>query len=103
MSILSKLLQKKKIEKVEDLTPEEQATFRHYQSILEKEVSVASIKEFCLSQIKLIESKFADNPKTDDDTYLKACLHIYLNIIRVIEAPETERKSLEQHLEDLIK
>lgn len=103
MSLLSKLLDKRKITKVEELSSEERATFEHYKSILEKEVTVASIKEFCLSQIKLIESKFADNPKTDDDTYLKACLHIYLNIIRVIEAPETERKSLEKHLEDLIK
>lgn len=103
MSILSKLLQKKKIEKVEDLSPEEQATFKHYQAILEKEVTVSSIKEFCLTQIKLIESKIADNPKTDDDHYLKACLHVYLNIIRLIEAPDLERKSLEQHLEDLIK
>lgn len=103
MSLLSKLLQKKNIEKLDDLSVEERATFEHYQSILEKEISVQTIKEFCISQIKLIEGKFSDNPKTDDDPYLKACLHVYLNIIKTIEAPEQERKALEQHLTALIK
>lgn len=103
MSLLSKLLQKRNINSLDELSTEERATFEQYQSVLEKEITVATLKEFCISQIKLIEGKFADNPKTDDDQYLKACLHVYLNIIKAIEAPEQERKSLEQHLTALIK
>ena len=102
-NILSKYLQKVGITNIQEATKEEQQIFERYKAILEgSEVTVDKIKEFCQSQIKIIEQRFADNPKTDDDVYLKACLHIYLNILQIIDAPTLERKNLEKHLNSLI-
>lgn len=103
MNILSKWLFKKGITNPEELLPEEKVIYDKYRVILSGEnISVDKIKEFCEYQVKIIENKFADNPKTDDDTYLKACLHIYLNILKCIEAPEKEREALEKHLTGLL-
>lgn len=102
-NILSKYLQKVGITNIQEATKEEQQVFERYKTILEgSEVTVEKIKEFCTSQIKIIEHRFASNAKPEDDIYLKACLHIYLNILQVIEAPETERENLEKHLSSLI-
>lgn len=103
MSLLSKLLDKRGIQKVEDLSQEERVIYDRYKVILSGEtVTVASLKEFCVSQIRLIEEKFG-GPPSSSDTYLKACLHVYLNLLKAIEAPEAERESLEKYLNQLIK
>lgn len=100
---LSKLLEKRGIDKVEDLTFEEKEVFDRYNAILRGEVvTIDKLKEFIHSQIRLIEAKFAGE-ETKNDTYLKACLHVYLNLLKCIEAPEAERESLENYLNQLIK
>lgn len=104
MSLLSKLLGKRGIEKEEDLSIEEKVVFDKYKAILTGEaVSVQVIKDFCRLQIRIIEEKFASHGYHVDDTYLKACLHVYLNLLKTIEAPEAERESLELYLAQLIK
>lgn len=104
MSWIDKLLSKRGIKNEEDLSIEERQTLQKYRSILSGEkISVENIKTFCQAQVNLIQTKFADNPRIDDDVYLKACLHVYLNIIKAIEAPELEREILEKHLEQLVK
>lgn len=103
MSLLSKLLDKWGIEKEEDLSIEEKAIYNKYKFVLTGDaVTVDSIKEFCKSQILLIETRFAA-PETAHDSYLKACLHVYLNIIKAIEAPQAERETLELHLNQILK
>lgn len=100
---LSKLLEKVGVEKEEDLSPEEKVVFQRYKVILSGEtVSVESIKAFCQAQIKLIEDKIAAGPTLEASPYLAPCLHVYLNLLKAIEAPEQERESLEQHLTQLI-
>lgn len=101
--LLSKLLKKKGIDNVETLTQEEQDTFMSWQAVLRGDVlTVEMLKEFCKSQVKIIETKFAE-ADTKNDTYYKACLHVYLTLLKVIEAPEQERESLEKYLTQLIK
>jgi hypothetical protein len=86
---------------VEDLEPEERAVFDKYRLILTGDsVTTDSIKEFCRSQIDLIESKCDGvNPIT---TIQQACIHVYRNILKAIEAPEAERESLERYLQQII-
>ena len=101
MSILDKLLHKRGIEKIDDLTPEEQKTFEAYKVILSGDaITVAQIKDFCKTQISLIETK-CDGiiPLTQVQ---QACLHVYINILKAIEAPEAEREQLEKHLSQLV-
>lgn len=100
--LVSQLLEKRGIKDIKELSPEEKATIDGYNFILsEKYLTVDTIKQFCLAQIRIIENKFAEGD-TSKDTYHKACLHVYLNLLKVIEAPEAERKSLELHLTQLI-
>lgn len=103
MSLLDKWLQKVGVQKVEELSPEEKTVYDHYRHILSGDsVSVESIKAFCKAQIAIIEEKFANNTVIMSDHYLKACLHVYLNLLKAIEAPEQERISLELHLTQLL-
>ena len=102
MSILSRLLEKRGIDKEEDLSIEEKVVFDRYKAVLLGEiVTVDTLKEFCNTQIRLIEAKLA-GPEEKFDIYLKACLHVYLNLLKAIEAPEAERESLECYLNQLI-
>lgn len=102
MNLLSKLLEKRGINKVEDLSIEEKVVFDRYSVVLTGEaVTIETLKEFCKSQIKLIEAVFA-GAEQKNDVYLKACLHVYLNLLKAIEAPQAERESLEKYLTQLI-
>lgn len=102
MNLLARLLEKRGIDKVEDLTVEEKTVFDRYKVVLTGEaVTVESLKAFCKSQITLIEARFA-GPDSTHDVYLKASLHVYLNLLKAIEAPEAERESLERYLTQLI-
>lgn len=103
MNLLAKLLEKKGIEDVNDLSEEERAVFQRYSVVLTGEtVTVSQIKEFCNNQIKLIEDKIGKDATFHAQPYLAPCLHVYLNLLKAIEAPEAERESLERHLTQLI-
>lgn len=104
MNLLSKLLEKRGIDKVEDLSIEEKAVFDRYKVVLTGEtVTIETLKEFCKSQIAVIEARFASPGGVyADDVYFKACLHVYLNLLKAIESPQAERESLEKYLTQLI-
>ncbi len=98
---LSKLLTKFGVKSQEDLSPDELVTYERYKTILNGDsVTIDGVKEFCRSQIKIIESK------CDGVNLLtavqQASLHVYMNILRMIEAPEQERESLERYLNQII-
>lgn len=101
ISLLNELLKKRGIDKVENLQPDEAVVYDRYRRILTGEVvTLASIKEFCQSQIRIIESK-CDGvvPLT---TLQQASMHVYLNLLKATEAPEMERESLEKHLNQIL-
>lgn len=94
---LTTLLARRGIEKIEDLSPEEKSTFDRFKAVLSGEtLTVESLKNFCQSQIRIIES--ASDGKTPLTMLQQASLHVYINLLKAIEAPEAERKALEQHL-----
>lgn len=98
MSLLDKLLDKKGIKNIDDLTLEERAIFDGYKVTLTgKNVSIKDLEEFCRNQIRIIEGKFS-GPDDTHDSYLKACLHVYLTLLKAIEAPKVERENLERYL-----
>jgi hypothetical protein len=101
LSLLNKLLNKRGIEKEEDLSKEEKDIFDKYKLVLSGElVTIETLKEFCRSQIKIIESKCDGiTPLTN---LQQASLHVYFNLLKAIEAPESERESLERYLTQLI-
>lgn len=100
-NVINKLLEKRGIEKVEDLSAEEQATYQKWRLILTGDsVTIDSLKEFCASQIKIIESKCdGTNPLS---LLQQASIHVYINLLKTIEAPEAERESLEKYLTQIV-
>jgi hypothetical protein len=63
-------------------------------------VSIENLKEFCRSQIRKIEESI--DGKTPLTPLQQACLHVYIQLLKAIEAPEKEREALEQYLTQLI-
>lgn len=102
MSLLDKLMEKRGIKRYEDLSADEKAVYDRQKLVLTgKTVTLKNLEDFCRSQISLIEDKFAA-AETANDVYLKACLHVYLNLLKAIDAPKIERESMERYLISLI-
>lgn len=102
MSILDKLLDKRGVKNIEELSKEERAIFDGYKRTLTgKTITIKDLEEFCRSQIRIIEGRFA-GPDNRYDSYLKASLHVYLTLLQALEAPKVERENLERYLISMI-
>lgn len=103
MTVLDKVLTAKGIKNYDDLTPDEKVVFDRYKFILsgKNKVTIEMLEEFCRGQISLIEDRFA-SAEIKNDIYLKACLHVYLNLLKLVNAPKVERDGMERHLLSLI-
>ena len=100
-SLIQQLLDKRGINKITELSPDEKVEYERWQQIIDgSEVTVDKIKEFCKYQIKVVESKC--DGVTSLTPIQQASLHIYLNLLAMIEAPEIDRKNLEAHLTRII-
>src|SRR3990167_5697244 len=105
MNILSKLLAKRNIKDISELDGEERKTYEIWQEVLNKEeMNVEDIKNFCKSQIGVIEGKFANY---EIDAYKKSELVPYFVawnlLLKAIEGPKSQKVALENHLEQLLK
>ena len=101
---IQSILNKKGVTKLTELTPDERVEYDRWQAIVDgNEVTVDKIKEFCESQIKIIESKYAGGDTTDkQDIFLRTSLHIYLNLLQMINSPEVNRINLEKYLTTIL-
>ena len=103
MSILSKILQKRGIKDVTELDKEEKESFEGYEKILSKEdLTLEDVKHFLESQIGIIETKWKDygNQNKADLIPYHTC---YKTLLNLINAPQVERKALEDYLSQLHK
>lgn len=103
--ILTKLLQKRGIESVNKLDKEEKQTFDNWEKILSKEeLTLEDVKNFCQSQIDVIEGKWKD---LNVDNLKKAELipyhTVYKTLLTAIQSPRSARESLENQLNQLLK
>lgn len=107
MSILSKLLQKRGIEKIDDLDEVEKKTYQEWHRVLSKEkLTIEDIEEFCQNQVNGIELKWKelDWVESREQQIRSITAHtIYKTLLGVIKSPQVEREQLEKYLEDLIK
>lgn len=104
MSILEKILQKRGIKSVDELAPDEKADYEKWRSVLTKdELTTEDIKNFCRSQVEVIEMKWRD---LDVEQGKKAELIPYHTVYRLlllaIEAPSHAREALEKNLTQLL-
>ena len=101
MSILSKILQKRGIKDVTELDKEEKESFEGYEKILSKEdLTLEDVKHFLESQIGIIETKWKDY-STQNKADLIPYHTCYKTLLNLINAPQVERKALEDYLSQL--
>ena len=104
-NILSKLLAKRGIKDVTELDKEERIQFEVWHGILSKEnLTLEDIKNFCQSQIEVIEGKWKDfNIKQNKKAEWIPYHTVYSTLLLAIESPKVARANLEKQLLELIK
>lgn len=102
--ILAKLLQKRGIEAVDQLTPEEKQDFETWDKILSKEeLTLEDVKQFCNSQLEVIKGKWSNlDTDTDRKKDLIPYFVVYSTLLQVIDSPKLARESLEISLQQLL-
>lgn len=100
MSIIPKILEKRGIKDIKELSSEEKAVLEQWQSEWDdKEVTVAKIESFCEGQKRIIEMEMGklDNTPLKNDR-LVLMFSLFNKILRAIRQPQEERQMLEDFL-----
>lgn len=102
IGILSKLLQKRGIKSIEELSGEEKVTFESYEKTLsEGEITIDGLKKFLTNQIEIIEGKWRDYESKNKENLIP--YHTtYKAILQAIDAPQEKRRNLENYLNSLL-
>ena len=103
-TLIEKLFHKRGIEDLKELTPEEKTDLDNWQAILTKdELNVDDIKNFCQTQIDIIESKWRDYNLEDSKKQGLIPYHTcYKTFLSAIQSPRSARENLEKTLIQLI-
>jgi len=104
-TLLTRLFEKRGIKDANDLSEEEKVWFDSRQAILSKEkLEIEDIKNFCLNQLSVIESKWSDyNIDKDKKAELLPYYTVYKALVRAFDSPQQARQALEQELNQLLK
>jgi len=102
--ILSRLLNKRGIDSIDELDKEEKQIFDNWNAVLSKdELTLEDVKEFCKSQCQIIENKWADYETTNAKKAEMIPYHtIYKTLLTIIDSPKSTRENLEKHLQQLL-
>jgi hypothetical protein len=103
-ALLEKLLLKRKITSVANLTPDEKEQYDRWESVLgEGEMTVDKMRDFCSSQIGVIKGqmKGLDNSQLKNERLI-VYLNVYDTMLTLIDSPRAEREALEKYLNQLL-
>lgn len=111
--LLAKLLKKRGIKSFSELddspmpdnSPTEKQKWDEWEKILSKEeLTLEDVKQFCRSQIDVIEGKWKDL-NTDQSKKAEFIPYhtVYKTLLQAIDSPRSSRESLEQQLNQLLK
>ena len=103
--LLEKLLLKRGIKDKDELSKEERGWFDSREKILSGgEMTLEKVTKFCEVQLSKIEAQWKnlDNPPLHNERLIIAH-NVYSTLVKVINAPDPERSSLEEYLTTLIK
>lgn len=103
-NLLYKLLNKRRIESVDELSVDEKTVFENWNKVLTTEdLTVNEIKVFCQGQIDIIETKWKDyGLEQAKKNELLPYYTVYKTLLAVIDSPKTAREALENYLIQLI-
>lgn len=104
MNILQKLLEKRGIKDLKELTEEETTQYKQWNEILSKEVlTIKDIETFCQSQVDVIEGKWSDlNLDQSKKAEFIPYHTVYKLLLNAINSPKVVREQLENQLNNLI-
>lgn len=103
-ALLTDLLKKRHIAKLDDLSDEEKKIFDGWQNTLSKKaVTVDDIADFCLQNLAIIENQWKtfDNTKEKNERLIVAHT-VYKSMLSLVEGKKQERESLEKYLKGLL-
>lgn len=101
-SLITKLFAKRGIKDANDLIPEEKKTFENWNAILSKEeLTLEEIKDFCASQVDIIEGKWRDY-NLEHKAELIPYHTVYKTLLLAIESPKSAREALEKQLTEFL-
>lgn len=103
-SLLVKYLEKLGIKNPNELKEEERVIYDNWQTILAKEqLTIEDIKQFCNTQISIIENKWADlNLDQAKKAELIPYHTVYKTLLVTMDSPKAAREALETQLRQLI-
>lgn len=104
MNILEKLLNKIGVKSVDELEPEEKATYETWRKVLSsEELSMDDLKQFIQMQISVIEGKWKDlNLDQNKKAELIPYHTVYKTLEQVLCSPKSAREQLEAQLNQLL-
>jgi hypothetical protein len=96
---------KRGIKDANQLDPEEKATFETWQAVLSKEeLTMDDVKQFCRSQLDVIEGKWTDlNLEQSKKAEFIPYHTVYKSLLAAIDSPKAAREALEKQLIELTK
>lgn len=102
--LLEKLLKKRGIKTLTELSEEESEDFDRWNKVLsEGEITVEKIIEFCKNQVNLIENQWKNMDNSQAKNERLILLHtVYKTILEAITAPKVEKERLESYLQQLL-
>ena len=104
MNLIEKLLQKRGIKEVKDLSPEEKVNFDNWQLVLNKEeLTMEEFKKFMQSQVEAIENRWKDLLVSKESKAELIPYHtVYKILLSVVDAPKSMKEALEIQLNQLL-
>ncbi len=102
--LLNKILKQRGIEDASKLNEEEAQDFDRWESILSGgKMTIEKLQTFCEAQVAIIEKSWRGMEFSEDTMNRLVCCHtVYKVILEAINAPDTERETLERYLRQML-
>jgi len=101
--LILKLLKKRNLN-LDELDEVERETYDGWQRTLSEDLTLDTLKDFCIDQKDTIEKEIVKPDNSDrKNNNLIATLGVYMSIIGIMENTGSDRIALIKHLESLIK
>lgn len=100
--LLQELLDRRKL-KIDQLENDEKEVFDRWKDVLDEEMTVDRIAEYCKNQMELIEMKWGnlENKKVQNERLVM--MHtVFGKVYRYINGKKTERRSVEEEISRLL-
>lgn len=102
-NVLTQYLEKMGLKGFKDLTPQERQTYKQYEELLERKVTLEDLKNMLPTLIGVLSNQLVDPENSKEtDLFLKARIKNLKDIEAFVFLPERNRKALEATFKSLL-